>query len=66
MTQTIDTNAPDVVRFLERLRAVIDGYGDRFTVAEVGGEGAESAGRGRNRTAPPRRPIREVHPDEER
>ena len=29
---------PDIVKFLERLRQVIDGYGDRFTLAEVGGE----------------------------
>jgi alpha-glucosidase len=28
---------PNIVRFLERLRAVIDGYGAIFTVAEVGG-----------------------------
>ncbi|HEY8591416.1 MAG TPA: alpha-glucosidase [Sphingomicrobium sp.] len=28
---------PDIVRFLERLRDVIDSYGDRFTLAEVGG-----------------------------
>jgi alpha-glucosidase len=31
---------PDITDFLERLRAVLDGYGDRFTVAEVGGENA--------------------------
>jgi alpha-glucosidase len=29
---------PDIVMFLERLRRVTDSYGDRFTVAEVGGE----------------------------
>lgn len=29
---------PDIVKFLERLRQLLDGYGDRFTVAEVGGE----------------------------
>ncbi|MFL6735625.1 MAG: alpha-amylase family glycosyl hydrolase [Sphingomonas sp.] len=29
---------PDIVKFLERLRHVIDSYGDRFTLAEVGGE----------------------------
>lgn len=29
---------PDIVKFLERLRAVTDSYGDRFTLAEVGGE----------------------------
>ena len=28
---------PDIPLFLERLRRLIDGYGDRFTVAEVGG-----------------------------
>jgi len=31
---------PDIVRFLERLREVVDGYGDRFTLAEVGGDHA--------------------------
>ena len=31
---------PDIIGFVERLRAVIDGYGDRFTVAEVGGDRA--------------------------
>jgi alpha-glucosidase len=29
---------PDIVKFLERLRAVTDSYGGRFTLAEVGGE----------------------------
>ena len=29
---------PDIVKFLERLRRVTDSYGERFTVAEVGGE----------------------------
>lgn len=29
---------PDIVKFLERLRKVTDSYGDRFTLAEVGGE----------------------------
>jgi alpha-glucosidase len=29
---------PDIVNFVERLRALTDSYGDRFTVAEVGGE----------------------------
>ncbi len=29
---------PDIPRFIARLRAVLDGYGDRFTVAEIGGE----------------------------
>jgi len=28
---------PDIVKFLERLRQVSDTYGDRFTLAEVGG-----------------------------
>ena len=31
---------PDIVKFLERLREVTDGYGERFTLAEVGGEHA--------------------------
>lgn len=30
----------DIPRFLERLRELLDGYGDRFTVAEVGGDDA--------------------------
>jgi alpha-glucosidase len=29
---------PDIVKFLERLRGVTDRYGNRFTLAEVGGE----------------------------
>jgi alpha-glucosidase len=29
---------PDIPLFLERLRALTDSYGDRFTVAEVGGD----------------------------
>ena len=29
---------PDIVKFLERIRELTDGYGERFTVAEVGGE----------------------------
>jgi alpha-glucosidase len=29
---------PEIVKFLERLRRVADDYGERFTVAEVGGE----------------------------
>jgi len=33
---------PDIVKFLERLREVTDGYGDRFTLAEVGGDHALS------------------------
>lgn len=32
----------DVPIFIERIRALLNGYGDRFTVAEVGGEGAEA------------------------
>ena len=31
---------PDIAKFLERLRAVTDAYGDRFTLAEVGGDHA--------------------------
>ena len=31
---------PDIVRFLERLRGLLDTYGDRFALAEVGGEQA--------------------------
>ena len=31
----------DIVRFIERVRALADSYGSRFTVAEVGGEGGE-------------------------
>ena len=33
---------PDIAKFLERLRGVIDSYGERFTVAEVGGDHALS------------------------
>ncbi len=33
---------PDIPAFLERLRALTDSYGARFTVAEVGGMGAEA------------------------
>jgi alpha-glucosidase len=32
----------DVPRFIERIRVLADRYGGRFTVAEVGGEGAEA------------------------
>jgi alpha-glucosidase len=32
---------PEIPAFLERVRALVDSYGDGFTVAEVGGEGAE-------------------------
>ena len=31
---------PDIVLFLERLRSLTDSYGDRFTLAEVGGDHA--------------------------
>jgi len=31
---------PDIAKFLERLRAVTNEYGDRFTLAEVGGDHA--------------------------
>jgi alpha-glucosidase len=31
----------DIVQFIRRVRALIDSYGDRFTVAEVGGADAE-------------------------
>jgi alpha-glucosidase len=31
---------PDIVKFLERLREVTNSYGDRFTLAEVGGDHA--------------------------
>ncbi|HZB69078.1 MAG TPA: alpha-glucosidase [Sphingomicrobium sp.] len=31
---------PDIAGFLERLRSLVDGYGDRFTLAEVGGDRA--------------------------
>jgi len=33
---------PDVPRFVERIRALVDRHGGRFTVAEVGGENAEA------------------------
>ena len=33
---------PRIIDFIERIRAVIDSYGDRFTLAEVGGEHALS------------------------
>ncbi len=40
---TYNQSHPEIVTFLERLRGVIDGYaGDRFTVAEVGGDEAGS------------------------
>ena len=31
----------DIVRFIERVRALTESYGGRFTVGEIGGEGAE-------------------------
>jgi alpha-glucosidase len=31
---------PDIVKFIERLREVTDSYGERFTLAEVGGDHA--------------------------
>ena len=31
---------PDIVKFLEKLRQVVDGYDERFTLAEVGGDDA--------------------------
>lgn len=33
---------PGIVKFVERVRALADGHGGRFTVAEVGGEDSES------------------------
>jgi alpha-glucosidase len=33
---------PEMIPFLERIRALAEEYGGRFTVAEIGGEGAES------------------------
>jgi len=32
----------DLPRFIERIRKLADGYGGRFTVAEIGGEGSEA------------------------
>ena len=32
---------PDIPEFIERLRALLDSYGDRFTVAEVGGNDSD-------------------------
>ena len=34
---TYNQSHPSIVDFLERLRAVLDTYGDRFTLAEIGG-----------------------------
>ena len=36
--KTYNQSHPDIPLFLERLRALTDSYGDRFTVAEVGGD----------------------------
>ena len=33
---------PEMIPFLERIRALAEEYGGRFTVAEIGGEGAEA------------------------
>jgi alpha-glucosidase len=33
---------PEMIPFLERIRALTEEYGGRFTVAEIGGEGSES------------------------
>lgn len=33
---------PEMLPFLERIRALADEYGGRFTVAEIGGEGSEA------------------------
>jgi alpha-glucosidase len=33
---------PEMIPFLERIRALAEDYGGRFTVAEIGGEGAEA------------------------
>lgn len=33
---------PEMIPFLERIRALADDYGGRFTVAEIGGEGSEA------------------------
>jgi alpha-glucosidase len=48
LTRPVDFQEPrynkghaDLVGFIERVRALTEAYGDRFTVAEVGGEGAE-------------------------
>jgi len=38
--QLYNQSHPYIVKFLERLRAVTDSYGERFTVAEVGGDHA--------------------------
>lgn len=33
---------PDILKFLKRLRTVMDSYGARYTVAEIGGENAQA------------------------
>jgi alpha-glucosidase len=33
---------PEMIPFLERIRALVEEYGGRFTVAEIGGQGAEA------------------------
>jgi alpha-glucosidase len=33
---------PEMIPFLERIRTLVEEYGGRFTVAEIGGEGAEA------------------------
>ena len=38
-------NQPEVLPFLERIRALLDVYGDRFTVAEVGGPDSDATRR---------------------
>lgn len=38
--QLYNQSHPDIVKFLERVRALTDSYPDRFTVAEVGGDHA--------------------------
>ena len=40
--QRYNQSHPDIAGFIERLRALIDGYGACFTVAEVGGNNAEA------------------------
>jgi alpha-glucosidase len=63
-TRPIDFQLPlfnkshaDIPRFIERIREVVDGYPDRFTVAEVGGVNSEAemklfmSGNGRFHTA---------------
>lgn len=35
--QLYNQSHPDIVKFLSRIRSLLDSYGDKFTVAEVGG-----------------------------